>query len=385
MHILRFVAQTRVRLLRYQTGQCRTMYSTPIRQLRRNGQAKGDSTPVPKRNGIEPRLVTVELARLQKLVELEKRLLSSVHTFFLIVKPRKSSFPWSVNTNTVTLRILATAISSQNPEVNDTYQFYFEVGGRKLPYPRNDEDLRYLLRTQIARDEMTMTVEAVRRVKTFSEFTMEDVCRLYGIFYEPQDPLTQFPKLECKTEPVDNKLLSSLMNQLTDRMDVTPIGATPETHQTIYVYVILLALTRLSKLRIYPKRYINSSTATGRADYSVEFQDGQILGVTEVKRQDYMLGIAQNAIQIRSVVDQNQNVGITRRTCFGIATDARMWYFLEYTQGNIPRVSKEYALDYRKEAQLKKDIKELAEVILWLLKKGKQRRGGLTLAKSELK
>ena len=135
MHILRFVAQTRVRLLRYQTGQCRTMYSTPIRQLRRNGQAKGDSTPVPKRNGIEPRLVTVELARLQKLVELEKRLLSSVHTFFLIVKPRKSSFPWSVNTNTVTLRILATAISSQNPEVNDTYQLGM---GTRRPGTRQD-------------------------------------------------------------------------------------------------------------------------------------------------------------------------------------------------------------------------------------------------------
>ena len=46
------------------------------------------------------------------------------------------------------------------------------------------------------------------------------------------------------------------------------------------------------------------TTARGRADYSIEFQDGEILGVTRVKRQDYMLGIAQNAIQIRSIIDQ---------------------------------------------------------------------------------
>ena len=40
---------------------------------------------------------------------------------------------------------------------------------------------------------MTMTVEAINKVKTFSEFTMEDVCWLYGHFHEPEDPLTQFP------------------------------------------------------------------------------------------------------------------------------------------------------------------------------------------------
>ena len=111
------------------------------------------------------------------------------------------------------------------------------------------------------------------------------------------------------------------MSQLTDRMNVTPRGATPESHKSIHVYSIPLALTRLLKLRVYPERYIIGSMATGMgagtADYSVEFQDGEMLGVTKVKKLDYMLGMAQNAVLIISAVDQNQNVGITRRTCFG--------------------------------------------------------------------
>ena len=92
--------------------------------------------------------------------------------------------------------------------------------------------------------------------------------------------------------------------------------------------VILVPLMWLFELRIYPKKYIRSPTARGRADYTVEFKYDEILGVTEVKKEDFKLGIAQNAVQIRSVADQNQNVGITQRTCFGIATHARRWYFL---------------------------------------------------------
>lgn len=49
----------------------------------------------------------------------------------------------------------------------------------RLLYRRNDEDLRHLLRTQSARDEMIMTVEAISKVKTFIEFTVR---QLYGLF-----------------------------------------------------------------------------------------------------------------------------------------------------------------------------------------------------------
>ena len=120
---------------------------------------------------------------------------------------------------------------------------------------------------------MTMTVEAIKTFSEFpanffffnhitlhrdychggGEFPVKDVCRLYDLFYYP---LPQFPKLECKS---DNKLFSSLMNQLTERMKVTLIGFTSESHQSIYIYGILLPLAYLLELRIYPERYIKGS------------------------------------------------------------------------------------------------------------------------------
>ena len=59
--------------------------------------------------------------------------------------------------------------------------------------------------------------------------------------------------------------------------------------------------------------------------YSIELRDGEILGVTEVKKADYMQGIAQNAMEIRSALEYNwkRKVGEISETsrCFGIATD----------------------------------------------------------------
>ena len=62
--------------------------------------------------------------------------------------------------------------SINTPKVDDTYQFKFGIRSRKLSDPWSDQELRHLLRTQIARDEVTITVEAISKVK-------KDVCRLY--------------------------------------------------------------------------------------------------------------------------------------------------------------------------------------------------------------
>lgn len=81
--------------------------------------------------------------------------------------------------------------------------------------------------------------------------------------------------------------------------------------------------------------------ARGKVDYALETGEGAILGVAEVKRQDYEAGIAQNAMPTRSAVEQSRRRaigGVTQRnhSC-GIATDAYNWYFLEYSMGEILR------------------------------------------------
>ena len=52
------------------------------------------------------------------------------------------------------------------------------------------------------------------------------------------------------------------------------------------------------ELVVLAERYVEGTKAKGRVDYSIEIRGGEILGVTEVKKEDYMLGIAQNANSI---------------------------------------------------------------------------------------
>ena len=91
---------------------------------------------------------------------------------------------------------------------------------------------------------------------------------------------------------------------------------------------------------VLAERYVEASKAQGKVDY-IELGDGEILGVTEVKRDDYFLAIAQNAMQIRSAFefDKKRKLGINQR-CFGIATNVDRWYSVY--PGQIPMISNQY-------------------------------------------
>ena len=82
---------------------------------------------------------------------------------------------------------------------------------------------------------------------------------------------------------------------------------TPPKHirQYLYIYAILLAISdSISReIRVMIERYVEGVMARGKADYALETAEDEILGVTEVKKQDYEGGIAQNAMQIRSAVE----------------------------------------------------------------------------------
>ena len=63
--------------------------------------------------------------------------------------------------------------------------------------------------------------------------------------------------------------------------------------------------------------------AKGKVDYSIALGNRDILEITEVKKDDYFLGIAQNAIQIRSAVEKRK-LDIDQ-PCFGIAVFAYIY------------------------------------------------------------
>ena len=316
--------------------------------------------------------ISFGITGLNRIPELEKR---RVHTFLLDDGTERKPLPLSVDTTFATLSLLMTAISKLYPNVKDTYHFNLVIGGIKIPLPQSDEALRQLLESQIERNDMRITVEAIK-LKIFSKFKMKDVCELYNLEYDSANPTSQFPRFKCQVEPVDEKLLDYLVAELISGMAVTPNFDSSEVHKTVYIYLILFAITNsISRdVQVTVERLIVGAMARGRADYALETAEGKILGITEVKSQDFNAGIAQNAMQIRSAVEQNRSRafgGVAQhKRCFGIATDAHNWYFLEYSMGEIPKVSAGYPLGFREESTLRKELQQVAGTIKWLLLEG---------------
>ena len=134
----------------------------------------------------------------------------------------------------------------------------------------------------------------------------------------PRNLLSQFPV-------VGDTLISYLMHELNGRLAVTPLDEGLEA--TIYVYTFLYAITKFISpdFRVLPERYIEGLRAKGNADYLIEIQGGGVLGVTEVRTEDYVQGeskmlskfsllgsLTESAIEVKYLVlgsSQMQNDG----------------------------------------------------------------------------
>ena len=101
----------------------------------------------------------------------------------------------------------------------------------------------------------------------------------------------------------------------------------------------------------------------GPVDYSINIPaSGTIVGITEVKREDILTGIAQNMVQIESVTggkkrkaagiedtDAGMEVTDAEESIERCLTDARSWIFLEHTRrsGKIKfKLSEQYSVSH---------------------------------------
>ncbi|RIA96156.1 hypothetical protein C1645_815723 [Glomus cerebriforme] len=85
-------------------------------------------------------------------------------------------------------------------------------------------------------------------------------------------------------------------------------------------------------------KLIKGQNGQENLDYAIECHStGRILGLIEVKREDFMKGFTQASVQMESSltgrkrkeneIDDERDVD----KVFGIVTDARDWYFMECT------------------------------------------------------
>lgn len=318
-----------------------------------------------------------ELHCLRKIVQ---ELKYPFHVFKLIVHPKtKTSISWNVDINTATLGMLGNRISKEYFEYKDSgLLFCFKRSNDQIVQPATDEELRQLLCSLVAENEMTVKITVNTPAKPFSDWTLKEVWELYEINVSLEATLHHFPSFECQPITLNNDaILPKMMDSLERLYRTTPIIlGSNEATRSLYVHCILniaIDLIFPCNFVIMPEQYLEGTYGRGPVEYAIEMQDGVTVGVTEVKRDDFSKGVAQNTVQLETVLSNRKRKaegGNGPITCLGIITDAEVWRFLECTHGDDNkakfRLSREYSIKYGMQST-QKDVQKVTEVIKWLL------------------
>ncbi|CAG8665424.1 2947_t:CDS:2, partial [Paraglomus occultum] len=181
-------------------------------------------------------LIPSREALLRQLDELRALFQKSVHEFELVVKPKKKSFKWIANLETVTLATFADAIFNKYPQ-EDKKDVVFDLTTstdvKETYYPRTDTQFREILRVLVAKNIRMMTVTIETPCKAFSDWSFAEVCRHYELSLYDDPAITEvFPIFEPGIKDLDNEseqaALKQLLAELNARIKGTPYDQAKE-------------------------------------------------------------------------------------------------------------------------------------------------------------
>src|SRR5437763_3261337 len=304
--------------------------------------------------------------------------------FDVVVHPKRKPNKWTANIENATLEGLKDYIRKvyQPPELeNDGAELKFMNDGDKYS-PRNDQDVLKILRICVSNKHFKFTVIIETPSKPFSDWSFPKVCQLYGISSDPNPDIDVFPPFSYGSANLNNDksnaVIKHLMAEIKLRKDVTPLNKANEATKSIYSYCYLASGVSLYKdnFKLIPEKLIEGRNGQGNLDYAIECRStGRILGIIEVKKEDFMKGFAQASVQMESTltrkrkadeIDNGQDVD----RVFGIVTDASEWYFMECSLDNEGKpsfkLSKPVIIVYD-DANVDTKVKKVLSHIVWLL------------------
>ncbi|KAF9536636.1 hypothetical protein EC957_010257 [Mortierella hygrophila] len=329
-------------------------------------------------------------------------------TLNIIVRPnRTESFPWTTDTETTTLSKLEKAIYAVYPDKEDGEAVLAVIHPRGTSegteYPSDDAHFRDIIQLYRRTNIKTLTVTLETPTKKYSDFTLKEVNSLYGISNMETPTMSDLPPFTgISTEPLDSKEHKESLRRLLDELD-SRIRAIPsdtfanEATCSAYVCSFLTQAVLLfnGELTLAPERPLRGRHGHGKVDYAIEAlaKDGSrhVLGVTEVKHEDYRKGLAQNLVQLESSLtlrkrkrscddngdeEREEDSSVPMRA-YGIVTDASFWFFVECTvdpsqdSGDRPRfrISRlDDIVNYNKSTWREEAASVLGQIV-WLMRK----------------
>lgn len=246
-----------------------------------------------------------------------------------------------------------------------------------------------MLQSLVSKNNPKFTVFIETPSMPFNEWTFPKVCELYGLSDDPSPSIDVYPSFLCDcVELKDEKSRTAVKNLMTElklRQKTTPLDMAYEATKSIYSYCYLASGVSFyeDNFKIVPEKLIEGRNGQGNLDYAIECRStGRILGLIEVKREDFMKGFAQAFVQMESSltgrkrkadeIDDEQDVD----KVFGIVTDARDWYFMECTLDEEKKpsfkLSEPVSVEYKSD-NMQGMVEDVLSHIVWLLGRHKSR------------
>ncbi|KAI8598300.1 hypothetical protein EDD21DRAFT_191815 [Dissophora ornata] len=223
----------------------------------------------------------------------------------------------------------------------------------------DNNELRKILKFAKVTSKTKLTISLETPTKKFSAWTFKDVCAEYYLSdafdpgFEAISPFTDIQAATLDTE-FQTKICDGLIAEVDSRVHVLKLFGANAPTRSMVVASFLIAATRLFVEDFYlvAQRDISGRRGNGLADFSIQSPKNSnvILVVTQVRRDDFRQGVAENLVLLESVLTGKKRKRQTyeidgeekpsrKARSYGIVTDASNWVFIECTMHEDETVS----------------------------------------------
>jgi hypothetical protein len=222
-------------------------------------------------------------------------------TFTIKVSYRKQckAFAWPVDLDTVTLDTIRLPFHKvfqfpHDTKPRDLILCFSKVKERNYTEFGSEDDaaFRQYLEACALQGLLSFKVQIGTVQKPFSDWKLGKVCKILGL----ATSIDQFPKFFCGIDKLNSMEAKDLMAHLCKdlRLRYKAIHGKTEATRSECVSPFLVTATSLfcGLIKIYPQLYCKGKYGRGRPDFCLCLS-GVIIGVVEVKKEDFDQGMAQ--------------------------------------------------------------------------------------------
>ncbi|KAG0213676.1 hypothetical protein BGX28_003830 [Mortierella sp. GBA30] len=320
---------------------------------------------------------------------------SSLIRLRVVLLAYRNEFVWTTDADLTTLSDLQTIISRMISKPLDASEMITVQHSRTFTeseQPRepvtSDGHLRRIIWCNIRAGSHDLVVDLETPSKTFSSYTIADVSHLYALSTSLCPDMTKLPVFDSiGSAALESSEHRQTLQRLYGELEIRKRQRYPQSGSIngiyspgfIYSFAAQAASLFNDKLWLQERMEICGIRGHGPVDIVVASKVDQthILGITQVKDQQFCNGVAQSMVQLESIArGRTQRFDDTEGSIpvvsYGIVTDAEEWHFVKckldsadsmpvFHTSKVP-VRVNYDAD-----GWRSDVRKIFERIVWLM------------------